>query len=61
MGEKQNQPFQLSFSASLKLTKADGKAAVSSFGTGNGVDRALSRAPGPSQRKMVPWNPSGGV
>ena len=43
------------------LTKADGKAAVSSFGTRDGVDRALSRAPGPSQRKIVRWNPSRGV
>ena len=43
------------------LTKADGKTAVSSFGTRDGVGRALSRAPGPSQRKIARWSPSRGV
>ena len=42
------------------LTKAEGKAALSTFGTRDGVDRALSRAPGPSQRKIVHWNPTTG-
>jgi hypothetical protein len=32
-----------------------------SFGTRGGVDRTLPRAPGPSPRKRVRWNPSRGV
>jgi hypothetical protein len=43
------------------LTEANGKTVVSSFGTRDGVDRALSGAPGPSQRNIVRWNPSTGV
>jgi len=37
------------------LTKGDGKAAFSGFGTRDG---AVARAPGPSQREIGRWNPS---
>ena len=40
------------------LTKPDGKAAVSSLGTGVGANGTLSQALRPAKEKIVRWNPS---
>ena len=65
MGGIQNQSFQLSFNASLKVD-FQGSRVTSDGGLVPVQDSRLGSlspvpAPGPSQRKLVCWNPCGDV